>query len=206
MIRILWTKVRWIHNSTLNIFFTWLSKIANLKFTIFCNNHLLIRIKMVWYDISDWTPNIESKLIMVIFVQLIQRYWVCARESNILQFTPSFLFSFFKIAFWTRLLKLFVHLIRCISSQNFNDAMLHIAKTAIFFQRQGDVRSCNLGGQSRDMSFVHKSWKTNSQKHNFQHSEDWIIQSDGVESSFHYNFFYGKSFAFVIKGCCFLPL
>ena len=135
MIRILWTKVTWIHNSSLNIFFTWLSKIAKLKFTIFCNKHLLIRIKMVWYDISDWTPNIESKLIMVIFVQLIQRYWVCARESNILQFTPSFLFSFFKIAFWTRLLKLFVHLIRCISSQNFNDAMLHIAKTAIYFQR-----------------------------------------------------------------------
>ena len=95
MIIILWTKVTWIHNSSLNIFFTWLSKIANLKFTIFCNNHLLIRIKMVSYDISDWTPSIESKLIMVIFVQLIQRYLVCARESNILQFTPSFHFSFF---------------------------------------------------------------------------------------------------------------
>ena len=37
---------------------------------------------MVWYDISDWTPNIESKLIMVIFVQLIQRYLVCPRVKN----------------------------------------------------------------------------------------------------------------------------
>ena len=46
---------------------------------------------------------------MVIFVQLIQRYLVCARESNILQFTPCFLIFFFNIAFWTRLLKLFVH-------------------------------------------------------------------------------------------------
>ena len=73
---------------------------------------------------------------MVIFVQLIQRYLVCARESNILQFTPSFLFSFFNIAFWTKLLKLFVHFICCISSQNFiiNDGMLHIVKTAIYFQ------------------------------------------------------------------------
>ena len=70
---------------------------------------------------------------MVMFVQLIQRYLVCAaRESNILQFTPSFLFSFSNIAFWTRLLKLFVHFICCISSQNFG--MLHIVKTAIYFQ------------------------------------------------------------------------
>ena len=132
--RILLTKVTWIHNPSLNTFFTWLSKIAKLTFTIFCNNHLLIRIKMVWYDISDWTPNMESKLIMVIFVQLIRRYLVCARESNILQFTPSFLFSFFNIAFWTRLLKLFVHFICCISCQNFNDNMLHLVKTAIYFQ------------------------------------------------------------------------
>ena len=72
---------------------------------------------------------------MVIFVQLIQRYLVCARESNILQFTPSFLL-FFNIAFWTRLLKLFVHFICCISSQNFNDGMLHIVKTAIYLQIQ----------------------------------------------------------------------
>ena len=73
---------------------------------------------------------------MVIFVYLIQRYLVCARESNMFQFTPSFLFSFFfnNIAFWTRLLKLFVHFICCISSQNFNDGMLHIVKTAIYFQ------------------------------------------------------------------------
>ena len=49
---------------------------------------------------------IALKLIMVIFVHFIQRYSVCSRESiNILQFTPSFLFSFFNIAFWTRLLK-----------------------------------------------------------------------------------------------------
>ena len=71
---------------------------------------------------------------MVIFIQLIQRYLVCARESNIPQFTPSFLFSFLNIAFWTRLLKLFVHFICYISSQNFNDGMLHIVKTAIYFQ------------------------------------------------------------------------
>ena len=64
---------------------------------------------------------------MVIFVQVIQRYLVCARESNILQFTPSFLFSFLNIAFWTRFLKLFVPFSCCISSQNFNDGMLHIA-------------------------------------------------------------------------------
>ena len=128
MIRILWTKVTWINKSSLNIFFTWLSKIAKLKFTIFCNNHL-IRIKMVWYDICDWTPNIESKLIMVIFFQFIQRYLVCARESNMLQFTPSFLFFFFNIAFWTKLLKLFVHFNCCISFQNFKDGMLHIVKT-----------------------------------------------------------------------------
>ena len=71
---------------------------------------------------------------MVIFVQLIQLYLVCAWESNILQFTPSFLFSLFNIAFWKRLLKLFVHFICCISSQNFNDGMLHIVKTAIYLQ------------------------------------------------------------------------
>ena len=71
---------------------------------------------------------------MVIFVQLIQRYLVCARESNILQFTPSFLLSFFNIAFWTGLLKLFVHFICCISSQNFNDGMLHIVKTAFYVE------------------------------------------------------------------------
>ena len=34
---------------------------------------------------------------MVIFVQLIQRYLFCARESMILQFTPSFLFSYFNM-------------------------------------------------------------------------------------------------------------
>ena len=72
---------------------------------------------------------------MIIFVQLIQRYLVCAaRESNILQFTPSFLFSFFNIAFWTRLLKLFVNFICFISSQNFTDGTLRIVKTAIYFQ------------------------------------------------------------------------
>ena len=60
---------------------------------------------------------IALKLIMVIFVHFIQRYSVCSRESiNILQFTPSFLFSFFNIAFGTRLLKLCVHVICCISS------------------------------------------------------------------------------------------
>ena len=125
MIRILWTKVTWIHTS-LNIF----------KFTIFCNNHLYIRIKMVWYGISDWTPNIESKLIMVIFVQLIQRNLVCARESSILQFIPSFLFSFFLIllfwqGYWNYLSTSFI--VR-ISSQNFNDGMLQILKTVIYFQ------------------------------------------------------------------------
>ena len=33
--------------------------------------------------------------IMVIFVHFIQRYSVCSRESFILQFTPSFISSFF---------------------------------------------------------------------------------------------------------------
>ena len=45
---------------------------------------------------------------MVIFVQLIQRYLVCARESIILQFTPSFLFSFFNIVFWTKVIEITV--------------------------------------------------------------------------------------------------
>ena len=36
---------------------------------------------MVLYDISDWTPSIESKLIMVIFVQLIQRYLISLRPG-----------------------------------------------------------------------------------------------------------------------------
>ena len=123
MIRILWTRVTWIHNSSLNIFFTRLSKIAKLKFTIFCNNHLLIRIKMSkykeWYDMSDWTRNIESKLIMVIFAQLIQRYLVCVRESIILQFF-FFLFLIF------------------LSSQNFNDGMLHDCKDCYLFANTCD--------------------------------------------------------------------
>ena len=36
-----------VHNSSLNILVTWLSKIAKIKFTIFCNIHLLIRIKNI---------------------------------------------------------------------------------------------------------------------------------------------------------------
>ena len=36
---------------------------------------------------------------MVIFVHFIQRYSVCSRESIILQFTPSFLFSFLILLF-----------------------------------------------------------------------------------------------------------
>ena len=65
---------------------------------------------------SEYTPNVGSKLIMVIFVHFIQRYSVCSRGSIILQFTPSFLFSFFNIGFWTRLLKLCVHVTCCITS------------------------------------------------------------------------------------------
>ena len=56
---------------------------------------------------TEYTPNVGSKLTMVIFVHFIQRYSVCSRGSIIHQFTPCFLFSF---------LKLCVHVTRFISS------------------------------------------------------------------------------------------
>ena len=41
-------------------------------------------------DISEWTRNVESKLIIVIFVQFIQRHLVCDRGSILLKFSLSF--------------------------------------------------------------------------------------------------------------------
>ena len=87
--------------------------------------------------------------------------------------------------------------------------MLHIAKTYCkdLFPKTGRCKvSCNLGGQSRDMPFVHKSWKTNSQYRHFQHSEDWIIPSDSVEGSFHYKFFLRGKFCLRYSMMLFLTI